>query len=206
MNIPIPNLESYYLGNRLYHNWQHILNVRNVTGHLLQKMDVRPLEERLISIGGAMAYHDVFQGKNHEAASAVKCLLETHDVFAARLIMEATTHFGTPGIDELGKLLPGDFEWEAEENDGKIVAAIHDADLWGFSEDEVTFRKNNDNLVFESIILHQVHPKDMLEGRARFFQSVVDQAKMGTFYHTSVAKERHDIVIKNVTQALKFIQ
>lgn len=195
----------YNAPNRAYHTWQHVLHVHACANTLLAHLLERPgqlseCEAQACSL--AISWHDVFQGPNHEAASAAKLYHgnpNSTSALAARLIVDGTTHFATPDtvlfFKSLGIAEP------SSENLKLLTDVIHDADLMILGEEATRYDEYARAIVVEALAFG-LNLADYRDRRIQFLHRVKSAATAMNLFTTAPAQQLNGAVLENIEREL----
>jgi len=197
--------EYYNVPNRAYHTWQHVLHVHACANKLLTPLfekPGKPTECETEACVLAIAWHDIFQGPNHEIASAAKLYHEKPDItsaLAARLIVEGTTHFTTPDTPLFFKTLG--IPVPSSDNLKLLTNIFHDADLMILGEEAKQYDEYARAIVVEALAFG-LNTADYLDRRVQFLHRVRTAAMDLTLFITKPAQQLNTTVLENVGREL----
>ena len=200
--------EYYELTNRAYHTWDHVIHVHECAGALLRQSgslnSLATIEKEALVV--AISWHDIFQGSNHELASAAKLYHNRpNDIsaLAARMIVEGTTHLSTPDLASLSKIMgmPGPVSGNLD----TLIATIHDADLMILGEDATRYETYAHGIVVEALAFG-LSLADYRDRRAQFLRHVQGVVQNGLLFKTAAAQKLNSAVLENVRRELERLQ
>jgi predicted metal-dependent HD superfamily phosphohydrolase len=195
----------YNVPNRAYHTWQHVLHVHACANRLLAHLLDQPNQ---LSEGEAKAcvlaitWHDVFQGPNHEAASAAKLYHENPDItaaLAARLIVDGTTHFAPPETALFFKALG--IPAPSSDHLKLLTNIIHDADLMILGEEAMRYDEYARAIVVEALAFG-LNLADYRKRRIQFLHWVKSAVTEMTLFTTAPAQQLNPTVLENIEREL----
>ena len=197
--------EYYNVPHRAYHTWQHVLHVHACANRLLTHLletSGKLTECEAEACVLAISWHDIFQGPNHEAASAAKLYHEnpsSTSALAARLIVDGTTHFVTPDTALLFKALG--LAVPSSGNLKLLTSVIHDADLMILGEEAKQFDEYARAIVVEALAFGLNLP-DYRDRRIQFLHRVKAAATEMTLFTTEPAQQLNTAVLENIGREL----
>lgn len=192
----------YNIPGRLYHNWDHITNVRYYANELLYRYRVSGIrfsKENLTALSYAIDIHDLY---NTEEASASD-IINTSPL-AAYIIIMGTTHTKAPTLklfDLLQIRKP-----IVNETTELLVNIMHDADLMILAESDSTYDLYAHNILKESMIRYGISAEQYTQNRIPVLKHFIMLAESNQLFKcSSVACSLHSQAIKNLRGEFKRI-
>ena len=201
--------EYYQNPGRAYHSWEHVAHVHACANMLFTHLlnDPKQLSELEVTAAVlAISWHDIFQGPNHELASAARliyCIPSPAAALAARIIVDGTSHFSETSSDGLFKLLG--MPLPSSPNLALLTAVIHDADLMVLGESEENYDRYARGILVEALAFG-VAPAGYRDRRLQFLCLMKSEAEKGALFATDPARQLNPTVLRNVIRELKCLE
>ncbi len=198
-------IPHYNVPGRAYHTWVHVVHVYECSRALLRHSEAFDLLDAFEkeSLVLAISWHDVFQGPNHELASAAKLYQERPgetSALAAHLIVEGTTHLATPAMASLSKVMG--MPAPTSRNFEILGQTIHDADLMILAEDPGAYDNYAREIVVEALAFG-LGLTDYRDRRIQFLRHIESVAEKHSLFKTEAAQQLNSSVLENVRRELK---